>query len=59
MSTLRTSWTLGCQLHSLSNTDEPYTIDYVITHEEGQDGLCDDGPRPGKTCSCWTSTTEL
>ena len=59
MSTLWTSWSLGCQLHSLSNADEPYTIDYVITHEEGQDGLCDDGQRPGKTCSCWTPASEL
>jgi len=59
MSTMWTSWPLGCQLHSLSNKDEPFTIDYVITYEEGQDGLCHDGPRPCQTCSCRTSTAEL
>ena len=43
MPTLWTSWTLGCQLHCLTITIEP-SINDLLTNQEGQDGICDDGP---------------
>ena len=48
MSTLWTGGTLGGKLHFTYIKGEPYVIDYLLTFEEGQDGINYDGARPGQ-----------
>ena len=48
MSTLWTSWTLGGKLRFTYIKGEPYVIDYLLTFEEGQDGINYDGARLGQ-----------